>query len=129
MAEEPQSSDSRDLSWYWVVWAGAAVIWLGVVIADLMRDCSYGCSPPKPTYAGSATTVFVILTIVIFVLRGVASRQVDIAQTVERTAKEKPSSNDDLEALSKLGDLRDRGVLTQEEFETKKAELLSGGQP
>lgn len=130
MPQDPKTtSDSRDLSWYLVVWAGAAIIWLGVVIADLMRDCSYGCSPPKATYAGGATTVFVIVTIVIFLLRGLASRQVDVAETIERTAAGSPAgapAGDELDALAKLGDLRDRGILTQEEFEQKKAQLLGG---
>lgn len=33
--------------------------------------------------------------------------------------------SDDLEALERLADLRDRGVLTAQEFEVKKRELLS----
>jgi len=34
------------------------------------------------------------------------------------------SSRDAAEALERLGDLRDRGIVTEEEFEQKKRELL-----
>jgi len=35
------------------------------------------------------------------------------------------ASNDVIELLEKLGILRDSGVLTQEEFDTKKQELMA----
>jgi Short C-terminal domain len=34
------------------------------------------------------------------------------------------SSGEVTDALGRLGDLRDRGIITPEEFEAKKAELL-----
>ncbi len=40
-------------------------------------------------------------------------------------AAETPTGGDVTEQLGKLGELRDQGVLTDEEFEAKKAELLS----
>ena len=36
----------------------------------------------------------------------------------------RPSSEDPAESLRKLAELRDAGVVTSEEFEAKKAELL-----
>lgn len=41
------------------------------------------------------------------------------------TAADVPSSDDAMEQLRKLGELRDAGVLTPEEFDAKKTELLS----
>lgn len=38
-----------------------------------------------------------------------------------------PSSPDVADELKKLADLRDRGVLTEAEFETQKAKLLASG--
>jgi hypothetical protein len=45
-------------------------------------------------------------------------------------AKKKPGATsqkdeDVFEAINKLSELKDRGILTQEEFDAKKAELLS----
>ena len=40
-------------------------------------------------------------------------------------ATDVPSSGDAMEQLRKLGELRDAGVLTPEEFDAKKTELLS----
>jgi uncharacterized membrane protein YeaQ/YmgE (transglycosylase-associated protein family) len=40
-------------------------------------------------------------------------------------AAQSPSSDEVTEQIRKLAELRDQGVLTDEEFETKKAELLS----
>ena len=36
-----------------------------------------------------------------------------------------PSSADAAETLDRLADLRDRGAITAEEYETKKAEILA----
>lgn len=47
------------------------------------------------------------------------------AAQVNVLAEDKPLADTSvLDALQKLGDLRDRGILTVEEFEVKKAELL-----
>ncbi len=47
--------------------------------------------------------------------------------TRERTARSGPASGPDpVEQLSKLADLRDRGVLTDAEFESQKAKILAG---
>lgn len=50
------------------------------------------------------------------------------ASSSHATSPEKPAipgASDPLEALRKLGELRDAGILTAEEFEAKKADLLS----
>jgi hypothetical protein len=36
-----------------------------------------------------------------------------------------PVAGDPIEQIRRLGELRDRGLLTDEEFQTKKSELLS----
>jgi hypothetical protein len=38
-----------------------------------------------------------------------------------------PSGDDMLEQLTKLGELRDKGILTEAEFEAQKGKLLYGG--
>jgi len=35
-----------------------------------------------------------------------------------------PSQDDQIEQLEKLGQLKDQGILTQEEFDAKKAQIL-----
>lgn len=46
------------------------------------------------------------------------------ATHVEPTVEFAPTADDPLEALRRLGELRDAGVVTEAEFEAKKAELL-----
>jgi Short C-terminal domain len=46
------------------------------------------------------------------------------ATAVNTPAAAAPAAGDQLQALSRLADLRDRGVLTDEEFEAQKAKLL-----
>lgn len=38
-----------------------------------------------------------------------------------------PSGDDMIEQLTKLGELRDKGILTEAEFEAQKGKLLYGG--
>ena len=42
-----------------------------------------------------------------------------------RDAKAKQAADDPAEKLKKLGQMRDSGLITSEEFDAKKAELLS----
>lgn len=49
-----------------------------------------------------------------------------VRQTVAETATAKSESSDDIiSSIEKLGKLKDAGILSEEEFNTKKAELLS----
>lgn len=43
----------------------------------------------------------------------------------EQPASQAPVSSDPMEQIQKLGDLHAQGILTDEEFSTKKQELLS----
>lgn len=45
------------------------------------------------------------------------------AQTVE-AAPAQPSQDDQIAQLEKLGQLKDEGILTQEEFDAKKKQIL-----
>jgi uncharacterized membrane protein YdbT with pleckstrin-like domain len=48
-----------------------------------------------------------------------------VATPAAAPASAKPSSGDVAETLAKLAELRDKGAITQAEFDTKKADLLS----
>jgi Short C-terminal domain len=69
---------------------------------------------------------------IIFEVKGALPREVSaqlqsILQHYPQGAVERPdvAHGDPLEALAKLGQLRDAGIVTADEFEAKKAELLS----
>lgn len=47
------------------------------------------------------------------------------AQTATEHPRESPSAPDPFEQLRKLGELRDAGILTPEEFEAKKEQILN----
>lgn len=49
----------------------------------------------------------------------------DQEQAQEAEQEPAPSGEDPYEQLQKLGELKDQGVLTQEEFDAKKQQLLS----
>lgn len=53
-----------------------------------------------------------------------AEQQYAAASTA--AAQESPGGSDDIERLKKLGELRDAGVLTEEEFSAEKAKVLNG---
>jgi len=46
------------------------------------------------------------------------------AQTQRVLSEEAPDTGDIPELIAELGELRDKGVITDQEFQTKKAELL-----
>lgn len=48
-----------------------------------------------------------------------------VIQSEEATRTEKNSSVEDIDALEKLAGLYEKGILTKEEFECKKADILS----
>lgn len=51
--------------------------------------------------------------------------ELENGKRVAKEASEKKSSKDAFEKLAKLGELKDKGVITQAEFDAKKKELLS----
>jgi methyl-accepting chemotaxis protein len=57
-------------------------------------------------------------------LIGGSERQLQ-ASTPQQSAPSNPSTNEVLEQIRRLGELHDAGILTNEEFQAKKAELLA----
>ena len=51
-------------------------------------------------------------------------RPIEKTQSVPEAQKKRPQSEDLLEQLRKLGELKERGLLTEEEFQTQKEKLL-----
>lgn len=70
--------------------------------------------------AGKVLLVWVVLGVLLLAYRGVTNRQEQ--QTVAVTAR---TPSGDVDALGKLADLHDRGVLNDQEFTAKKSELLN----
>jgi membrane protease subunit (stomatin/prohibitin family) len=54
----------------------------------------------------------------------VAGHRAANEQTQEPAAEEQPASDEQLATIAKLGELHQSGVLTDEEFAQKKAEVL-----
>lgn len=46
------------------------------------------------------------------------------AQAAQAPQQAAPSADDQMEQLEKLGQLKDQGILTQEEFDAKKKQIL-----
>ena len=86
-------------------------------------------------------TVGLLLFVIIVILKAEANRKKsqysniatrpdersDVAESisVKTPRKETPFSNEVMAQLKKLGELKERGVLTEEEFQRQKAKLLS----
>ena len=54
-----------------------------------------------------------------------AEKEVALETIVTKAIPTQTVNNDVLETIKKLSDLKDSGVITQEEFEAKKTELLA----
>lgn len=122
-----------DVFWT-ILWVFVWVLWIFLlirIITDVFRsqDLSGG--------AKAAWTIFVILIPLFAVLAYLIVRG---GSMHEREARQAQAADDAMrsyirsatgtsasvaEELSKLADLRDRGVLTQEEFEAQKAKVLA----
>lgn len=90
--------------------------------------------PARPSLVGTAARTAVIAGTATAVSGRVAGKQAANAQHVEtnqappvdvaRAAAEPAFSDGDYEQLKKLVELRDAGILTDDEFQAKKAQVL-----
>jgi hypothetical protein len=122
------------LSVFWtLLWIFLFVIWIWLLIAifvDIFRSQDIG---------GVAKTLWVIFVIIVpflgvlvyLIARGGkmqerAMRQAaDQEQAFRGYVQEVASTSDPADQLSKLADLKARGVITDAEFEAQKAKILS----
>ncbi len=123
------------LSLFWtILWVVVWVAWILLVIrvfADIFRSHDMG------GVAKAVWSIFVIvlpyLGVFVYLIArggGMAERDVAVAQANEAAFQEyvrhaAGSSASRADELAKLADLRDRGVLSAEEFEGQKAALLA----
>ncbi len=106
-------------------------IWLAIaVFIDIFRSHDMG---------GLAKALWVIFVVILpflgilvyLIARGGQMHERAAAQAAQQQkafdsyVKQTAGSTGHLDELSKLADLRDKGVLTQEEFEAQKAKLLA----
>jgi len=108
------------LAWFWL---------LITLLGDIFRDHSLG------GWAKGLWTLFIIVipwlgALMYIVVRGPSMRERDRAESERRGAAARhvggPSRADE---LSKLSDLRDNGILSEQEFRHAKARVLGGEQP
>ena len=113
----------------WVIW-----IWILIMIfIDIFRSHDLG------GFAKALWFLFVLFipligVLVYLIVRGGSMHERAVAQAqrqdqqfrqyVQEAASSSPASSAD--QLSKLADLRDRGVISAEEFEREKAKVLAG---
>jgi hypothetical protein len=121
-----------DLFWS-MLWFFMFFIWLMLlfrVFGDIFRSEDMG------GWAKALWTIFVIVLPILGVLvyvvsrgKGMAERDVRGYQAAEAATqsyiREAAGTTSSADEIAKLADLRDRGVLTNEEFESQKAALLS----
>jgi heme exporter protein D len=116
------------LWWFlWIAW----LIMLFRIFGDIFRSSDMG------GWAKAFWSIFIIVVplfgaLIYLIARGRGMAERDIAQAQEReqafrsyvqqTAAGTPSSADE---LTKLAELRDRGVITPDEFAQQKAKLLA----
>jgi heme exporter protein D len=110
----------------WVAW----LILLFRVFADIFRSKDMG------GFAKALWSIFVILVpflgvFLYVIVNGRSMSERDVADAKQREAefqayvRETAGSAGNAEELAKLADLRDRGVITDEEFASSKAKLLA----
>jgi membrane protease subunit (stomatin/prohibitin family) len=58
-------------------------------------------------------------------MQGMQATYGNAADQAYRQAREQQKSEDPAEKIKKLGQMKDSGLITQEEFDAKKAEILS----
>lgn len=100
-----------------MVFAAIAAV-VAISFAYSATNCSgESCSDGPAQKAGITVVVGVVG---FFLIRAIETS----GQSSARRRDEPPAVPADLSAIEKLGELRDRGILTEEEFQRKKAELL-----
>jgi ABC-type multidrug transport system fused ATPase/permease subunit len=122
------------LDLFWTIFmVFAFVIWIWVLIAiftDIFRSHDIG---------GGAKALWVIFVIVLPVIgilvyliargHGMQERAAQQAQRQQQAfndyVRQAASGSDTADELSKLADLRNKGTITQEEFDAQKAKLLA----
>lgn len=107
-----------------LIWIPLIMLWL-FSLTDLSRRTDLS-SVAKGWWAVLVVLLPVIGMIIYFVLRPKdADTQQDPSVRYEEIRREAGLSDSTLDQLSKLGDLRDSGALTDDEFQSMKAKLLA----
>ena len=113
----------------WIIW----LYMLIVVFGDIFR------SDDLSGWGKALWTIFVIIlpflgVFVYLIARGhkMTQHNIDAAKRADAQMKEyiqnvTTSTASPAEELGRLADLRDRGVITEEDFQTAKAKVLAGG--
>jgi hypothetical protein len=124
-----------DVFWT-MLWFFLFFIWIWLLItvfADLFRSHDIG------GWGKALWTIFIIFLPLLGVLfylifRGQGMRDRNIAQAQQQQqafrsyVQEAANTGSSADELAKLADLRDRGVLTEEEFQRQKAAVLGSAQ-
>lgn len=109
-----------DFLWLLLIWTPLAVLW-GVALADIFRrdDISGG---PKVLWTILVLLLPLLGTLIYLMTRSVGTAEETHAATGR--ARVEPAPPTSAQQLTMLADLRDRGVLTPEEFAAEKSQLL-----
>ena len=123
------------LNLFWtMLWLFLWILWIFLlfrIIVDVFRSDDMG------GWAKAGWVIFLIIlpflgVLVYLIARGGSMQKRDIAQAKAADAATRQyiqqaagSTTSSAEELHKLADLRDRGVLTPEEFEAQKAKILA----
>lgn len=124
------------LNLFWtMLWLFLWILWIFLlfrIILDIFRSDDMG------GWGKAGWVIFIIIlpflgVLVYLIARGgsMHRRDVHAAQQADAATREYirsaagPSAKSSAEELQKLADLRDRGVLTAEEFDAQKAKILS----
>jgi hypothetical protein len=119
---------------FWtMLWFFLFFVWIWILIsifADIFRSHDLG------GFAKALWVVFVVIlpflgVLIYLIVRGKSmqqramERQAQHEQEFRGYVQDVASSTDPADQLSKLADLKDRGVITDAEFETQKAKILA----
>ncbi|GEO96646.1 SHOCT domain-containing protein [Kocuria turfanensis] len=109
-----------DFLWLLLIWTPLAVLW-GVALADIFRrdDISGG---PKVLWTILVLLLPLLGTLIYLMTRSAGSAEE--ARAATDRARVEPAPPTSAQQLTMLADLRDRGVLTPEEFAAEKSQLL-----
>lgn len=110
-----------DFLWLLLIWTPLAVLW-GVALADIFRrdDVPGG---PKVLWTILVLLLPLLGTLIYLMTRSAGSTEE--ARVATQRARAEPAPPTSAQQLTMLADLRDRGVLTPEEFAAEKSQLLS----
>ncbi len=99
------------------------------LISSVQTKSGWGTGEMKVFVSGNSASISGIVKSDLEPLADAVRQGMAVQHAAPPTAPSAASADDPYEALRKLASLRDAGVLTEEEFETKKQDLLGRGCP